>query len=273
MKSGMGTRARGRVGVSRNTWIAVGFFVACLLPAWAVKSASQQSRIWWVVCVLLLAFAGLMSALIERASNRPVDYPMPHVIRRRPLVGMTIGLSFLAAELIAIAVTHEGFGWGIASLAALLTKVGSILFPVVARYSSEIEPALSPFALIKTQTIMSAFLLAGTVSSVTMAAAFFSIPDAERRLVYEQLPRRVPSSGAVFACASFAILVALNAYLGWSEFGAPTAKYCLLEANCFAHKGDLAILAASILKTFAILAFPLGALFMLDMARLRSDRR
>lgn len=256
--------------MSRGAWIGVGVFAACLLPAWAVKSASQQSRMIWVGAVLFLAFLGLIGSLIQQASSRVGNAPVPYLFQKRS-IGFAVGLSFLFAELSAIMITYaDGDSGFVGKLGLLLSQTGTMLFPVVGRYATELSPSLSPQALLKTQGIVSAFLLAGLLSAVAILISLFRMSRAERRVIYEQNPQYPPSLIVVVALP-FGILMALSAYFGWGEFSGPTADRCFIKATCYAYGNDLGLLAASIMKTMVVFGFPLGTLLCLDMKRVHND--
>jgi hypothetical protein len=136
--------------MKRGTLVGIavlGFF--SLLPAWAVNSASQQSRMTWVGAVLCFAFFGGIAGLAAKASSHPVTPEFgPYVRRYQPYFGAFNGLIFLLAWLFSIAITYAEPGVGFAGwLGIFLSKIGAILFPVVAKYATAIEPPLAPDAL------------------------------------------------------------------------------------------------------------------------------
>lgn len=255
--------------MSRSAWIGVGVFAACLLPAWAMKSVTQQSRVWWIVAVFFFTLAATTFTLIQQTSGRSSQRtPVPHVLHK-PYVGLLVGLAFLFAELNAIMFSHAEPGVGFfGKFGLILSQIGSLLFPVVGRYASELGSTISLQALFRTQAIVSIFLLAGVLSTAAIAISLFRMADADRRLLYQQNPRKPPSNTSIAFIIPFAIFVALSGYFGWGEFGEPTEKFCLIEAACFASRDDLTILTASLLKCMGIFGFLLGAFILVDSKRL-----
>jgi hypothetical protein len=180
--------------MKRGTLIGIVFFSSLLLPAWAVESASQQSRMTWVGAILFLGFISTIATLALNASGKNRDTQGPYMRRYRFPFLATVSFSFLTAELLAIAITHTEPGVGVVGgLGVLLSKVGATLFPVVGKYATAIEPPLSPDALFRVQAIVSAFMLAGIPSFVACAAYFLGMPESERRNLYAANHRKRPS--------------------------------------------------------------------------------
>jgi uncharacterized membrane protein len=258
------------VGVRRNAWIGVCVLAACLLPAWAVESASRQSRMIWIGAVAFLGFLGLIGALADMASGRTQNAPIPR-LRHQRYVGLVVGISFLSAQFCAIMFTHLDEGPDlIRNLGYLLSAAGSGLFPVIGRYAEDLS--LSPQALLRAQSIVSAFLLAGFLSAAALVFSLFRTPDIERRLFWERNRPNPPPPALIVVSLPFVILIALSAYFGWGEFDGQSADRCFIKAACYTHGDDLTLMTAALAKTFAVFGFPLGALVLLDTLRLRSDR-
>ncbi|NGO54949.1 hypothetical protein [Allomesorhizobium camelthorni] len=254
--------------MKRGTLIGLAVFAFSLLPAWAVKSASQESRLVWVGAILFFAFGGAMVSLASQA-QRPKSGP--YISRYRPPFHAVLGLSFLAAELLAIAFTYAEPGVGIVGgLGLYLAKLGAILFPVVAKYATAIEPPLSPGALFRAQAIVSVIMLAGVPSFIAYSAFLFGMPDTERRDLYASNPRKRPSDTFVILGVPFVLLIAATVFFGWFEFDdepVTKAKECIMKAVCYARGDDLLVIAAAFIKTFAAFGAPIGALVVLDTNR------
>jgi hypothetical protein len=257
--------------MKRGTLIGIVFFSSLLLPAWAVKSASQQSRMTWVGAILFLGFISTIATLALNASGKNPDTQGPYVRRYRPPFLAAVSFSFLTAELLAIAITYSEPGVGIVGgLGVFLSKIGAALFPVVAKYATAIEPPLSPDALFRAQAIVSIFLLAGIPSSIAFAAYYLRMPESERLNLHAANPRKRPSDGVVILLSVFAPLMAATVFFGWFEFDdepVTKAKECIMKAVCYTRGGDLLVIAAAFMKAVVFFAFPLGALMVADANR------
>jgi hypothetical protein len=259
--------------MKRGTLIGIGVLAFSLLPAWAVNSASQQSRMTWVGAVLFFAFGGAMASLASRAAPpSATQEPGPYVSRYRLPFQAVLGLSFLIAELFAIAVTYAEPGIGIGGgLGLYVSKLGATLFPVVAKYATAIEPPLSPDALFRAQAIVSIFMLAGIPSFIAFAAYFLGVPDSERRNLHAANPTKSPSGTLVIFGGAFVLFIGASAFFGWGEFDdEPVTKAWgyILEAKCYARGDDLLIFAAALSKAAAVFGSPLAALVVADANRI-----
>lgn len=240
-------------------------FALAMLPAWAVNSAMENSRLGWMVSVLLLGFASLIAGFtVKTIARQPPSPTNVHTARYRPMLATTFGVCTTAAILLSTAFTYAEPGEGtLGNLASLVSDVGSWLFPVVARYATDLQPPLSPVRLLQVQSIVSIVLLASLPCLVAYAVCFFFMSPAERRSLFENGGRERPSDLVVFAAVPFGLYVGASSYFGWSEFE-PIAeigrKGCIINATCYAHGDDLLILAAAGTKLVAIIVFPLGAL-------------
>lgn len=251
--------------------------IVALLPAWAVKSAGNGSRLGWLITVLLLGFAGLMGGLIAKAAPKspPISADL-HSTRYGPFLAGTLAVCALTAIFSSIAFTYaepdNGF---LGDLASLVSYLGSHTFPVIARYATDLQPPLPAARLLQVQSIMSIVLLASLPCFGACAGCWFLISPAERRSLLESSGREHLSEPAVIGVVSFAILMWAGAYFGWGEFKLrPEApyKYCPIEAACYAHGNDLLILAAAGMKLVAIIVFPLGALVTVMANRVLAAR-
>jgi hypothetical protein len=244
--------------------------VFSLLPAWAVKSASQQSRMTWVGAILFLAFIGLMGSLAANASPASVKWePGPYARRYRPYLGTFMGLIFFLTSLCAIAITYAEPGVGLTGgLGVSLAKIGALLFPLVAKYATSIEPPLSPDTLFRAQAIVSIFLLASILGLAACAAYLLAMPVSERRNIHASTrgvwpDRLVPLTTAVL------LLISASTFFGWSEFDQPlTNQKCVLHSACYTRGDDLGIIAAAVLRVVVIIAMPVGAFLLFDANRL-----
>ncbi|MGX5802360.1 hypothetical protein ACWGS9_14030 [Bradyrhizobium sp. Arg314] len=256
--------------MKQAAWIGVITLLVILLPAWAVKSASQQSRIGWAGFVLLMAFVSLAIAAAKARNPRSRVVLGPYVQRNFRYLSTVFAASFLIAGGLAIATTYAQPGVGfIGELGLMLSKKAASLVPVVAKYETAMDPPLSSEALFKVQSIVTAFLLAGTLSFACYAVYLVRMPRAERIAIYAS--RQVTRHSAAFLCfcSAFAVYVSFAAFAGFFEFEAAKAKWwCALQASCYARGDDLTIIAAAMLKVFAVFGFPFGAAVLVDSARL-----
>jgi hypothetical protein len=168
----------------RGTLIGWGIFALFLLPAWAVKSAAMQSRMMWLGVVLFFAFLGAMITLITAIGPPSSKHePGPVVKRQRSRQALVWGLSFLVAELSAIAFTHAEPGVGpVGSYGLLVSSVGANLFPVVAKYATAMQPPLSPTSLFRVQSIVSIFMLAGIPCLIARVRTSVTGPSSSRQI-------------------------------------------------------------------------------------------
>jgi hypothetical protein len=255
--------------MKRGTLIGIAFFAFLLLPAWAAKSASQQSRIVWVGFILFFAFIGGIANLAYRASPAAVTWqPGPYARRYRFVFLAVVGFSFLTAELLAIAITYSEPGIGIVGRSRdFISGIGATLFPVIGKLATAIEPPLPPDVLFRVQAIMSTFMLASIPSLIAAAAYFLGMPDTERRDLHAASPRKRPSDAMVLLCAAFALAMSPAAIFGWLDFSSHPTDKCLMRASCYARGDDLLIFVAASMKVLAF-ALPLGALMLADANRI-----
>jgi hypothetical protein len=253
---------------SLGGWAALVLF---LLPAWAVNSASMQSRMVWTGTVLFFAFLGIMTAMIQAAgppqARTDPDPTSPLLIQRRLELRWICWLSFLLAELSAIAFTYAQPAVGFfGSYGVLVSSLGANLFPVVAKYATALQPPLSPTALFRVQSIVSIFMLAALPCVVAGARAALVMSDADWRRHFASSKQKRPSNLLVIGMVPFAILVMLMGFFGWLGFDEPTnfdrtsEKGCMYQAFCYARGDDLLIFAAGGITIVAVFGFPLGAI-------------
>lgn len=256
--------------MKRATWIGWAVLIVAMLPAWAVKSASLQSRMTWSGMLAFLAFVSAIVWVGQARKSGPQVVFGSYVDRNLPRVGSILGASFLIAGVFATAITYAEPGIGlIGELGLLLSQKAATLLPVVAKYATAMDPPLSSEALFKVQSIVSAFMLAGIPSFVAYATYLARMPKADRLKLYES--RHVERHSKVFLlfAAAFAIYVALASYAGSFEFDRPEAKWwCILQASCYARGDDLTIFAAGLLKVFGSYGFILGAFLLVDSSLL-----
>lgn len=267
----MGIAYRGNM--KRQVFIGFVVLAAALFPAWAVNRASQQSRNIWVVSVLFLAVLGAITGCVAIASpSRQAWNPGPYERRFGPYFRAIAGISFLMAELFAIAVTYAEPGTGIVGNSGLwLANVGESAFPVVVKYATAMEPQLPPVSLFKVQTIVTAFLCAGLVAIVAWAAYFFGMPKKERVYSFEYSGRKRPSFLVAGFCALFAAMTFCIGLFGFLEFNRSTSTHCFIDARCYAFGDDLVVFTAALMKTFYVFVFPLGAVAMIHSAMTLSE--
>lgn len=256
--------------MKRGTLIGLAVLVFSLLPAWAVKSASQQSRMTWVGAILFLAFIGLMGSLAANASPASVKWePGPYARRYRFAFLAVVSFSFLIAELFAIAITYAEPSIGIVGRSGVfISGIGATFFPVIGKLATAIEPPLSPDVLFRVQSILSTFMLASIPSSIAFVAYFLGMPDTERRDLHAASPRKRPSDAVVLWCGALALLVPPIAIFGWLDFGSRPTDKCIMQASCFAGGDDLLLFAATSMKVCLAFGFPLGALMLADANRI-----
>lgn len=268
-KNPRGNRALRESDMKRATSIEWIVLLFALLPAWAVKSASSQNRISWIGMLVFLAFVSLVITAARARKSEPQVTFGPYVLRNFPYVGAVVGVSFLIAGFFATAITYATPGIGLmGELGLTLSQRAAILLPVVARYATAMNPPLSTEALFRVQSIVSVFMLAGIPSFVAYVIYLVRMPKAERLKIYESKQVKRHSRGFVLFGAFFAIYVALASYIGFFEFERPEAKWCILQANCYARGDDLTIFAAALLKVCGFFGFPLGAFVLVDASRL-----
>lgn len=252
-------------------------FVLAMLPAWAVKSATEQGRIGWLISVLMLGFGCLIVGLTAKTLAPQPPSPLNmRTARHGPMLATTFAMCTTVAILLSIAFTYAEPGKGVlGNLASLVSHFGSWLFPVVARYATDLQPPLSPERLFQVQSIVSIVLLASLPTIGTYVICWLRMSPAERRSLLENGVRERPSDLVVFAVVPFCLFVGASGYFGWSEFE-PIAdisrKSCIIKATCYAHGDDLLILAAAGTKLVAIVLFPLGALATVLANRASADR-
>ncbi|MDW6020719.1 hypothetical protein SAZ10_02975 [Mesorhizobium sp. BAC0120] len=257
--------------MNRRTLIGYLVLAFCLLPAWAVKSATTQSRISWTGAILFFAFIVIVGSLVRNATS-PESLPGPDFRRYQPFFMLAVGLSFLAAELLAIAFTYAESGVGLAGRAGVvISQIGSTHIPVVSKYATAMEPPLSPTSLFRVQSIVTVFMIAGLLTSIAYILLYWKMSVSERLQLYQWGRQKRPSNALVFGSFTFALLMALAAIFGGSEFGEPTPKFCLVQAVCYARGDDLLVFAAALAKVVAVFGFPLGAFALYDANRVLPD--
>lgn len=255
--------------MKRATWIGWIVLLVALLPAWAVKSASLQSRIDWSGMLVLLAFLCAMIWVAQTRRSTPRRTSGVYEDHNLPYVGAIAAVSFLIAGLFAIAITYATPGVGLTGeLGLALSQKAAVFLPVVARYATAMDPPLSAEALFRVQSIVSAFMLAGVPSIVAYAIYLVRMPKADRLKLYEARQVERHSQAFLWFAAAFAIYVALANYAGFSEFDRHEAKWCILQASCYARGDDLTIFLAALLKVLGFFGFPLGAFLLVDSSRL-----
>jgi hypothetical protein len=246
-------------------FVAYAAFGFALMPAWAVKSAPTEERIGWAVCWLILSFASLMATVIVRSSGSTLPKPGQFELRYRFYLAGAVGITFLVATLVAVAVTYAQPGVGlVGDLELLISNLGSLVFPVVAKYATAMQPPLPVETLFKVQAIVSIFLLAGAATACAWVAYFFTMPEIKRKQMHLRSRQRKPSAALIFAGVPFGLLMASMAFFGWSEFASITRKGCLIHAVCYAHGSDLMIMIAAGGKALVVFGFPLGCLGLVD---------
>jgi len=233
----------------------------------------MQSRMLWVGTVLFFAFLGIMVALVKsvgpvRTKAEP-DPISPLLAKRRLQAAWICGLSFLIAELSAIAFTYAEPGVGLfGAYGVLASSLGANLFPVVAKYATALQPPLSPTALFRVQSIVSIFMLAAIPCIIASVRSALVMSDTDWRRHFESTSQRRPSDIVVMLAVPFAIFAMTTGFFGWFEFGAPaefermTAKKCIMQAICYTRGDDLLIFVAGGMKTFVVFGFPLGAIVL-----------
>jgi hypothetical protein len=256
--------------MKRSTLIGWVVLLFALLPIWAVKSASQQSRFGWTGVLLFLAFVSVVKRVARTQSPEPQVTFGPYVHRNLPYLGAIVRVSFLIAGLFATAITYADPGIGaVGELGLALSQITAILFPAVAKYATAMNPPLSTEALFKVQSIVSVFILAGIPSFFAYAIYLFRMPKTERLKTYESRQVKRHSVGFLLFGTVFAIYVALASYAGFFEFGRSETKWwCILQASCYARGDDLTIFAAALLKVCGLFGFLLGAFVLVDASRL-----
>lgn len=264
-----------KLGALRN-WA---LFAAFLLPAWAVKAAPMQSRMLWVGIILFFAFFGAMKTAIKAIGPpqvEPAPAPTnPMLGQRRVQQAWICGLTFLLAELSAIAFTYAEPGVGtIGSYGVLVSSLGTNLFPVIAKYATAMQPPLSPASLFRVQSIVSIFLLAAVPFFVAFMRVFLAMSDSDWRQHFESNHQRRPSDFFVVVGIPFCLLIAGTALFGGfefselSKFDQMTAPRCLLMATCYARGDDLLMFAAAFIKAFVAFGAPLGVIVLVAANRL-----
>lgn len=99
--------------MKRGALIGIAVLVLSLLPAWAVKSATQESRLVWVGTILFIAFIAMVGSLAAKVSPASIiSEPGPYARRYRPYLGVFMGLIFSLTSLCAIAITYAEPGVG-----------------------------------------------------------------------------------------------------------------------------------------------------------------
>lgn len=245
---------------SLAAWFIFGLVV---LPAWAVKSATQGSRVSWAATILFFGFVCFSIALNTKASSK---LPPSRVHRYGPyLLALTV-FWVLITTLSSIAFTYAEPGKGfVGNLGSLVVHLGSRALPIVARYATDLQPPLPPERLFQLQSIVSVVLITGILYSGAYSIVMFLLSPSERcelrALAANTGPRLHDLT--VIAAVLFSLLISLSAYFGWGEFEPLdqfSRKHCAINATCYARGDDLVILAAAGMKLVAIVLFPLGAL-------------
>jgi hypothetical protein len=238
----------------------------------------MQSRISWTGTVLLLGFLGLIASLARRSSQTSASRATgSYTLRHWTILLGCVGVSYLAAELVAVLTTYAepriGF---LGEFESLVAAAGSILFPVVAKYHEFLSATLGQETVLKVQAIVSAFLFAGVGTSCAMAINFMAMPTSDRKEFYRKSRRPKVSTGFIIFGVPFSMLMAASAFFGWFEFDGqlPTSysKFCPVKAPCYASGDDLVIFAAATMKALVIFGFPLGALVAVDQYHLLAEK-
>lgn len=229
---------------------------------------AKSNRLEWNACALGISLRddlGRSDTKIHAAEDLWGKYEDHNL----PYVGAIAAVSFLIAGLFAIAITYATPGVGLTGeLGLALSQKAAIFLPVVARYATAMDPPLSAEALFRVQSIVSAFMLAGVPSIVAYAIYLVRMPKADRLKLYEARQVERHSQAFLWFAAAFAIYVALANYAGFSEFDRHEAKWCILQASCYARGDDLTIFLAALLKVLGFFGFPLGAFLLVDSSRL-----
>lgn len=248
--------------MKRQAFIGLAVLAAALLPAWAVNSASQHSRNIWVGSVLFLAFLSASAGSAAISSPSRTEWSSgPYEGRYVPYVNALAGISFLAAELVAIGLTYAEPDKGILGpTGRVLSEIGATLFPVIARYETSMDPPLSPLFLFRTQSIVSVFLLAGLVTFFAYAAYWIRMPRQERRNVLRRGSHRPLSGGVAVLCCLGAGAWLAAIFFGFGEFKLTESKFCLIQAPCYLFGGDLVVFTAALAKSLPLAC---SALFIL----------
>ncbi|MER9349285.1 hypothetical protein [Mesorhizobium sp. M7A.F.Ca.US.010.02.1.1] len=242
------------------------FFLA-LLPGWAVHTAATQSRVGWFGAVIFFGFIGLFAVLSTRAYPGTDRKPGPFARRYGGYLCVFIFATFLSGESLAIALTYgepdQGF---IGEIGSILSALGSYLFPVVAKYANSIQPPLSDKSIFRAQSIITCFLFAGFISSISIFIYYVAMPKNEITERLNAGGRKRPNTLTAFAGVIFGILTSLSAYFGIDEFQTKT-EHCWLNAACYTAGDDLTLFWAAVGKIVMMFFFPLGGLAMLVARR------
>jgi hypothetical protein len=191
-----------------------------------------------------------------------------YIYNRRPMtVGIGLGV-LLVAEILAVVATYatpdNELLW---QFSTLISYLGEMVFPLIAKYATYIQPPLPPEVLYKTQAVMTLFLLGGAVWAILFIPYLISLSREDFRLLDKiQARRNSWLARNPLLIVPFGILLGLACFLGWYDFDADPAylshSRCYFKAACYAHD-DLLLIANGYFRIFGSYGFWLGSLIML----------
>ncbi len=241
--------------------------LAPLFPPLLIENTTSTSRWIWLFFFGLFSLIGLFVWLIEafRAAKEKGEPGSPKFKPKYDAIGASLLLSFPLVMLLSVLIANKiGQSDFLDTWARRFLDFVSYVFPWVGSLQNYYGAWVSAEQgqVLKALMVVSLWFVYGLVLTVTLA--LMALADSRARHLSHTTvgPRSdlAGKPGMQFFCIAFGVYVATSAYFGWNEFEAATrAKFCLIKVPCYIHD-DLAIVAASMWKFFAIFGFGGGAI-------------
>jgi MFS family permease len=240
--------------------------LAPLLPPLLIENTSSTSRWTWLFFFGLFSLIGLFGWLIAayEASKKRGESGTPKFKAKYDTIGASLLLSFPLVMLLSVLIANKlGQSDFLDTWARRFLDFVSYVFPWVGSLQNYYGAWVSAEQgqVLKALTVVSLWFVYGLVLTVTLV--YMALVDNRvRNMSHTSVGSRsdlAGKPGMQFFCIAFGVYVATSAYFGWNEFEAVTrAKFCLFKVPCYIQD-DLAIVAASMWKFFAIFGFGGGA--------------